>query len=87
MTQLKTDNVDKKLNQTQHLLCPPLDDEQAANMLGVAVQTLRNWRHQRRGPAYVKLSEGPRGPVRYLIEDLVAYQNSRRIVPEGSNPA
>ena len=77
-------HVDEKLKRTQHLLCPPLDDGQAANFLGVAVQTLRNWRHQRRGPAYVKLSEGPRGPVRYLLEDLKAFQSSRRIDPEAA---
>jgi DNA-binding transcriptional regulator YiaG len=32
-----------------------LDDKAAAKALGMAVQTLRNWRCQRKGPAYIKL--------------------------------
>ena len=63
-----------------------LDTNEAAEFLGVSPQTLHNWRSTKKPgtPPYLKLSDGPRGPVRYRIEDLLAYQSSRRIVPEGS---
>jgi hypothetical protein len=68
---------------------PSLDTIDAAAFLGVSPQTLHNWRSTKKpgSPPYLKLSDGPRGPVRYLLEDLRAYQNRRRIVPEGSNAA
>lgn len=59
-------------------LNPPVNEHEAARLLGVAVQTLRNWRHQRRGPAYCKA--GTR--VNYLVEDLKSYREKRRIDPE-----
>lgn len=59
-------------------LNPPINEHEAARLLGVAVQTLRNWRHQKRGPAYWKA--GTR--VNYLIEDLKNYREKRRIDPE-----
>ena len=55
-----------------------VNEHEAARILGVAVQTLRNWRHQRRGPAYLK--SGTR--VNYLVEDLKAYREKHRIDPE-----
>ena len=59
-----------------------LNDIEAASYLGLAVQTLRNWRHRSKGPAYIKLSPGPRGRVVYLQEDLDAYRSGCRIDPE-----
>ena len=56
-----------------------VNDVQAAEMLNVHPQTLRNWRHLRKGPPYVKLGDGR--SVRYLIEDLEAYLRQGRIVP------
>lgn len=61
---------------------PPLTDVEAASFLGVAVQTMRNWRHQGQGPAYHKLTPGPRGRVRYLLEDLITFRNRGRVDPE-----
>ena len=55
-----------------------INEVKAAEILGVAVQTMRNWRHQGKPPAYVKLSRC----VRYKIEDLKDYINSKRIDPE-----
>ena len=54
-----------------------IDEKKAASMLGVAVQTLRNWRHTRKGPAYIKLGRA----VRYRLDDLVEYLDQRRIDP------
>jgi len=55
-----------------------VNEKRAANFLGVAVQTLRNWRHQLRGPAYVKMGRS----VRYQVEDLVGYLKKKKIDPE-----
>lgn len=74
--------VERKSKQIRHLLYPPLNDVEAARFLGVATQTLRNWRSGRKGPKYLKLSPGPRGRVAYLIEDLQAYRNQCLIDPE-----
>jgi len=52
-----------------------LNDKQAAQFLGVAVQTLRNWRGQRRGPDYIKLGRS----VRYSEGDLSRFLESRKI--------
>jgi hypothetical protein len=51
---------------------------QAAEILGRAVQTLRNDRHLRQGPAYIKLGRS----VRYKVSDLLKYLESHRIDPE-----
>lgn len=63
---------------------PPLNDVQAAEFIGVATQTLRNWRSLCKGPAYLKLSPGPRGRVGYLLEDLQNFREKCRIDPEAS---
>jgi hypothetical protein len=56
-----------------------VDEKQASKILNVAVQTLRNWRHMRRGPAYIKFGRA----VRYPLSDLEQYIQSNRIDPEG----
>ena len=63
------------------LFHPTLNDIQASEFLGIAVQTLRNWRHLCKGPAYLKLSPGPRGRVGYLLEDLQDYRGKCRVDP------
>jgi len=75
-------NVKKRSKQIQHLLHPPLNEEQAAEFLGLSKQTLTNWRHLRKGPAYIKLSPGPRGRVGYLLEDLQDFRKKCRVDPE-----
>lgn len=59
----------------RHFLDSPLDENQAANFLGLKVQTLRNWRCKRRGPNYLKI--GSR--VGYLLEDLQRYRSAHKI--------
>ncbi len=54
-----------------------VDEKTAARILGIAVQTLRNWRHVRRGPAYVKMGRS----VRYQLRDIQAYIDERRVDP------
>ena len=57
-----------------------LNEYQASDVLNVSVQTLRNWRHQRKGPAYLKLGRS----VRYQIEDIEKYKEKKKIDPEVS---
>jgi len=51
-------------------------DTDAARLLGVAVQTVRNWRCKGRGPAYVVV--GDRG-IRYSLDDIVKYRDQKRV--------
>jgi len=55
-----------------------IDDHGAANELGIAVQTLRNWRCKCRGPAYLKIGRS----VRYQVKDIEEYKRKKRIDPE-----
>jgi hypothetical protein len=55
-----------------------INEYEAAKYLGRSVVTLRNWRHLRRGPAYVKTGKA----VSYLMDDLEAYLIANRIDPE-----
>jgi len=57
-----------------------LNERQATKVLGVAVQTLRNWRCLRVGPPYVKIGRR----VFYLMDDLKHYVNAHRIIPRGT---
>ena len=42
-------------------------------MLRVSTDTLENWRAKRQGPAWTKLGEGKRAPVRYRRGDIEAF--------------
>ena len=60
---------------------PPslISEKEAARFLGLAIQTLRNWRHLRRGPVYHALGRRRL----YKLTDLEAYLEQRRVEPEG----
>jgi predicted DNA-binding transcriptional regulator AlpA len=55
-----------------------LNENEAATILGLAVQTLRNRRCAKRPPPYVKLGAA----VRYKLEDLESLIEKNRIDPE-----
>jgi len=55
-----------------------LDERGAAEVLGLAVQSLRNRRCKRQGPPYVKIG----GRVVYLLDDLKDFLKKHRINPE-----
>ena len=57
-----------------------INEKEAAHLLSVGVQTLRNWRHLRKGPPYIKISSRS---VRYRISDLGSFMEARKIHPEG----
>ena len=55
-----------------------LNDVEAAKILSSSPQTLRNWRHLGRGPAYSKCGR----MVRYRLADLLDFMAAGRIDPE-----
>lgn len=54
---------------TDHLLTP----KEVADLLKVTTDTLESWRAKRLGPAFIKLGEGKRSPVRYRRSALDEY--------------
>jgi len=50
-------------------------EKEAAKILNLSVQTLRNWRHLKKGPAYLKLGRS----VRYRPEDLYEFAQEKRV--------
>ena len=54
------------------------DERAVANMTGISVQTLRNWRHTRQGFPYVKIGQRA---VRYDLEEVEAYMERNKVSP------
>ena len=54
-----------------------LTDERAAEYLGMATQTLRNWRTFGKGPEYLKMGRS----VRYRLSALETYKDECTIKP------
>lgn len=52
-----------------------------AEITGLALQTLRNARHERKGIPYIRLGGEKRGSIRYDLQDVETYIASRRIDP------
>ena len=52
-----------------------LNENQAANLLGVSVRTLQAWRVRGGGPAFVKMGRA----VRYQRRALVAFQDAHTV--------
>ena len=57
-----------------------ISETEAARILGLAVQTLRNWRCQSRGPKYLKLGRA----IKYDIYEIEKYMHEHTIDPEKS---
>jgi excisionase family DNA binding protein len=71
------DNGDATKGLTDGTINQPLTEVEAAERLGLKVATLRAWRHQGRGPAYVRLGRA----VRYLASDIEEFLRSNRQIP------
>jgi hypothetical protein len=52
-----------------------VNEREAAAVLGVALQTVRNWRFLRQGPNYVKFAHS----VRYDMNELNKFVDQHRI--------
>lgn len=59
---------------TTDLLTP----QQVADLLQVKTDTLEAWRGKRQGPAWIKLGDGKRSPVRYRRADIETYLKERQ---------
>jgi len=55
-----------------------IGEKEVARITGRALPTLRNDRHRRRGIPYVKMGRS----VRYNLEDVIDYMESRKILTE-----
>ncbi|MFZ7126962.1 MAG: helix-turn-helix transcriptional regulator [Desulfobacterales bacterium] len=55
-----------------------LKENEAAELTGFAVQTLRNKRHIGEGPPYIKKGRA----VRYPLQDLITWMESDRVEVE-----
>lgn len=55
-----------------------VNDVEAAKILSVSPQTMRNYRHLGKGPAYSKRGR----MVRYRVSDLMAFMAAGRIDPQ-----
>ncbi len=60
-----------------------ITEKKLSELTGLALQTIRNQRHLRRGFPYYRLGNGKRAAIRYTIEDVQGYLDQRRIDPEG----
>lgn len=58
---------------------PLITINQLAELLGVTASTIRNWRSQGEGPPATKVC----GALRWRIEDVAAWVESRREQPAG----
>ena len=52
-----------------------LNEQEAAEFFGLRPQTLALWRHQSKGPPYIKLGSS----VRYDFKELRAFSHSQRV--------
>lgn len=52
-----------------------LTDKEVADLTGLGVQTLRNWRFEGRGIPYCKIGRA----VRYEADEVAAYMAARRV--------
>lgn len=57
-----------------------LNEFEVSEMIGLAVQTLRNWRHCRKGPGFVKVSRS----VRYDEAEVVSFMDRHRVKTDES---
>ena len=66
-------------NVSEFLKKPFLNEKETSKLTGRAVSTLRNERHLRRGIPYLKVSQRT---IRYKLEDVLSFMESRRITFE-----
>lgn len=61
-----------------------LDNEQAADMLGIKPNTLEIWRHRGKGPPFLKLGDTPQAPVRYMRSSVLDWLATRSFSNTGA---
>lgn len=59
-----------------------LTSEEAAELLGVHVNTLATWRDKGEGPAYIRFGSGTRAPIKYRMRDINEWLEKQTVRPE-----
>lgn len=54
-----------------------LTNEEAATLLNISPRTLTNWRLKGLGPRFFHLTDNPKSPVRYRLQDILDWVESR----------
>lgn len=67
--------VAERLN--QEALPQFLDEFAAAKLVGLTHRSLQAMRYDGNGPAFVKLGDNPRSPIRYSRSDLIKWAATR----------
>lgn len=55
-----------------------LTNEQTAALLGIKPNTLEIWRTKDKGPEFIKLGKTKQAPIRYHIDDIKVWLDSRK---------
>ena len=58
-----------------------INEKEVSRITGLALPTLRNHRHLRIGIPYIRATGRA---IRYSLKDVVAFMESRKIVPESN---
>ncbi len=61
-----------------------LTEKETSELTKLALPTLRNHRHLRKGIPYIRVSSRA---IRYALRDVIQFMESRRIDPEGGRHA
>jgi hypothetical protein len=76
--------VEDQMSAPDRIMETLIDDNTAAEVLGVRPPTLRSWRCRGIGPVYVKLGTGRNAAVRYDLRDLAQFIEQGRHVSSSS---
>jgi hypothetical protein len=55
-----------------------LKNDEAAARIGVSPNTLKLWRHQGKGPPFIKYGASKQAGVGYLVDDVDAWNEARK---------
>ncbi len=57
-------------------------DEATARFIGKSTETLKRWRREGEGPAFVRIGRTPQ----YRVQDVMVWMLRNRVAPAGENP-
>lgn len=61
-----------------------LKEEELAARFQVTVSTVQRWRRAGKGPSYIKIDDG-NSAVRYRMDDVLAWEESRLVVTHNNS--
>jgi predicted DNA-binding transcriptional regulator AlpA len=77
---VKYDDKPRRREKLMENLPKYLNEKEVSEITGIALPTLRNARFNRRGIPHYKVGRS----VRYSLEDVVDFMESRKIIPKGT---